>query len=214
MEQAALTLGRLATSAIRGQTPDRRISAASADSGQDRLTDTVRRERGRLLRFIRARVADIDDADDVLQDVLCELTEATRLMRPIEHAGAWLFAVARNRITDLYRKRRPTVSLETPAGDRGEESGLVFEDLLPSPDAGPHAAYARQVLLDELGAAIDDLPDDQREVFVAHEIEGRSFRDLAAETGVNVNTLLARKHYAVRRLRRRLRAIHDEFSQA
>ena len=180
---------------------------------QDRLTDTIRREERRLRRFIRARVADIDDAEDILQDVFCELIEAARLMRPIEHASAWLFRVARNRITDLYRKRKPTVSLDAPVAGR-EPPEPLFEDLLPSPDAGPDAAYTRRVLLDELDAALDELPEEQRGAFVANELEGRSFKDLAAETGVSVNTLLARKRYAVLRLRRRLRAIHDEFRNA
>jgi RNA polymerase sigma factor (sigma-70 family) len=176
----------------------------------DGLTDTIRREESRLRRFIRSRVADVDDAEDILQDVFCELVEAMRLTRPIEHASAWLFRVARNRITDLYRRRKPTVSLDTPAAG-GEPPEPLFEDLLPSPDAGPDAAYARRLLLDELDAALDELPEEQRDVFVAHELEGRSFKDLAAETGLSVNTLLARKRYAVLRLRRRLRAIHDAF---
>ncbi len=176
----------------------------------DRLTDTIRREERRLRRFIRARVADIDDAEDVLQDVFCELAEALHLMRPIEHAGAWLFRVARNRITDLYRRKKPTVSLSAPSGGEGEP-GTLFEDLLPSPDAGPDAVYARTLLLEELEAALSELPEEQRGVFIAHELEGRSFKELAAETGLSINTLLARKHYAVLRLRRRLRAIREGF---
>jgi RNA polymerase sigma factor (sigma-70 family) len=178
--------------------------------GQDRrIADTVRREQNRLRSFIRIRVGDIDDAEDILQDVLYELVEATRLMKPIEHASAWLFRVARNRITDLFRKRKPEVSLDAPTV--AAEGALLFEDLLPSTDAGPEAAYARTVLLEELDAALDDLPEDQRDVFVAHELEGRSFKDLAAESGLSVNTLLARKRYAVLRLRRRLQAIYDEW---
>jgi RNA polymerase sigma factor (sigma-70 family) len=179
----------------------------------DRLTDTIQREEGRLRAFIRARVADIDDSEDILQDVFCELIEAARLMRPIEHASAWLFRVARNRITDLYRKRKPTLSLDAPVASR-EPPEPLFEDLLPSPEAGPDAAYARRVLLDELDAALDELPEEQRDAFVGHELEGRSFKELAAETGLSVSTLLARKHYAVLRLRRRLRTIHDEFTNA
>jgi RNA polymerase sigma factor (sigma-70 family) len=180
-------------------------------AGQNRrLADTIRREQARLRAFIRTRVADVGDAEDILQDVFCELIEAVRLMKPIEHASAWLFRIARNRITDLYRKRRPALSIDAPVVGV-EQLDLLFEDLLPSTDAGPEAAYARRVLLDELNAAIDDLPSDQRDVFVAHELEGRSFKKLAEETGVSVNTLLARKHYAVLRLRRRLQAIYDEF---
>src|SRR5262249_7176657 len=183
-------------------------------AGQDRrLADTIRREQGRLRTFIRTRVADIDDAEDILQDVFCELVEAVRLMKPIEHASAWLFRVARNRLTDLYRKRKPAVSMDAPVIG-AEQRELLFENLLPSSDAGPDAAYARRVLLDELAAAVDELPEEQRDVFIAHELEGRSFKDLAADTGLSVNTLLARKHYAVLRLRRRLQAIHDEFRAA
>jgi RNA polymerase sigma factor (sigma-70 family) len=183
------------------------LNVARQDQG---LADTIQREQGRLRAFIRTRVGDIDDAEDILQDVFCELVEAVRLIRPIEHASAWLFRVARNRIADLHRKRKPAVSLEAPV--KGAEHGeLLFEDLLPSPDAGPDAAYTRRVLLDELDAALDELPEEQRDIFVAHELEGRSFKELAAETGLSVNTLLSRKHYAVLRLRRRLQAIHDEF---
>jgi RNA polymerase sigma factor (sigma-70 family) len=173
-----------------------------------RIADTIGREQNRLRNFIRKRVADIDDAEDILQDVFYELVVATRLMKPIEHVSGWLFRVARNRITDLFRLKRAEVSTDDPVAG---EDNLSFEDLLPSPEAGPEAAYARQVLLEELEAALDELPDEQRDVFIAHEIEGRSFRELAAEAGLSVNTLLARKHYAVLRLRRRLRAIHDEF---
>lgn len=171
---------------------------------QDRqIAETIERERGRLASFIRGRVPEID-AEDVLQDVFFELVEAYRLMKPIEQAGAWLFRVARNRIIDRFRKKKP-VSTEGELGS--------LEDLLPSPDAGPEAAYARSVLLDELEAAIQELPEEQRFVFVAHEMEGRSFRELAAETGVKLSTLLSRKHYAVLRLRERLKNIHDEFME-
>ena len=173
-----------------------------------RLSDTIARERNRLRSFIRKRVADIDDAEDILQDVLSELVEATRLMTPIEHVSGWLFRVARNRITDLFRLKRPQVSTDELAP--GAEH-MRIEDLLPSPDGGPEAAYARRVLLEELEAALDELPEEQRDVFIAHEIEGRSFKDLAAETGLSINTLLGRKRYAVLRLRRRLEAIHNEF---
>ena len=180
-------------------------------TGQDRrITDTIAREQHRLRKFIRARVGDIDEAEDILQDVFCELVEATRLMKPIEHAGAWLFRVARNRITDVFRRRKPEISIDAPVAT-AEEGALVLEELLPSAGAGPEAAYARSVLLEEIEAALDDLPAEQRDVFVAHELEGRSFKELAAESGQSVNTLLARKHYAVVRLRRLLQAIHDEF---
>ena len=173
-----------------------------------RIDETIEREQRRLRNFIRTRVADIDDAEDILQDVFFELVEATRLMKPIANLSGWLFRVARNRITDRFRRKRADQSTDEPIA--GEEN-LLFEDLLPSPDAGPEAAYARQVLLQELDAALDELPDEQRDVFIAHEVEGHSFKELAEDTGLSINTLLARKHYAVVRLRRRLQAIYDEF---
>jgi RNA polymerase sigma factor (sigma-70 family) len=170
-------------------------------------SEAVARERSRLLNFIRRRVPDPGDAEDILQDVFTELVEANRLLMPIEHVTAWLFRVARNRITDLFRKKKPENFSDVAV--EGDE--LHFEDLLPSPDAGPEALYARHVLLDELELAIGELPAEQREVFVAHELEGRSFKEIAEETGVTVNTLLSRKHYAVLRLRERLQSIYDEF---
>ncbi len=184
-------------------------------SEQDRrIAETIEREQGRLRNFIRKRVPDRRDVEDVLQDVFFELVEAQRLMKPIEEVGAWLFRVARNRIIDRFRKKRPESStLTTPARDTEEGDIGSLEDLLPSPEAGPEAAYARGVLLDELDAALEELPEEQRFVFVAHELEGRSFRELASETGVNLNTLLSRKHYAVRHLRRRLQNIYDEFKE-
>jgi RNA polymerase sigma factor (sigma-70 family) len=174
-----------------------------------RLVDVVSREQSRLRRFIHRRVRDPRDAEDILQDVFAELVEANRLLMPINQVTGWLFRVARNRIIDLFRKKRP----EGPsAAFTSDGRGLSLEDLLPSPDGGPDAAYARQLLLVALEQAIDELPEPQRSVFVAHELEGRSFKDLAEETGLSVNTLLSRKHYAVRRLRARLRAVHDEFT--
>ena len=155
-------------------------------------------------------MGDISDAEDILQDVLFELVETTRMMRPIEQVGAWLVRVARNRIVDRFRAQRHDRSTSEPAG-QSDGATLLLEDLLPARDGGPEAAYARGVLLDELEAALDELPTEQRFVFVAHELEGRSFKDLAGETGLSVSTLLARKHYAVQRLRRRLRAIHAMF---
>lgn len=172
---------------------------------QDRgISAVVEREWSRLRNFIRRRVPDSRDAEDILQDVFCELVEANRLLMPVEHVTGWLFRVARNRITDLFRKRRP----ETAIDSEDEAPGL--EDLLPSPAAGPDALYARNVLLEELESAIDELPVEQRELFVAHEFEGRSFKELAQQMGVSVNTLLSRKHYAVLHLRERLQGIHDE----
>jgi len=184
-----------------------------AGEQDQRIVEVVERERSRLLGFIRRRVGDPLDAEDVLQDVFEALVEANRLLMPIDHVGAWLFRVARNRITDLFRKVKPV-----RLGDAGivDEDGerLQLEDLLPSPEAGPDALYARSVLLEELELAVDELPVEQREVFVAHELEGKSFKDLAAETGVNVNTLLSRKRYAVLRLRERLSELYDDFTKA
>jgi RNA polymerase sigma factor (sigma-70 family) len=174
-----------------------------------RISDVVERERSRLRNFIRRRVPDPRDVEDILQDVFYELVEANRLLMPIEHVTGWLFRVARNRITDLFRKKAPVSFSATGARD-GNDALPQLDDLLPSPDAGPDAVYARKVLLDELEAAIDELPPEQREAFVMHELDGRSFKEMAAETGVNVNTLLSRKRYAVLRLRERLQHVYDE----
>ncbi|HEY1496468.1 MAG TPA: sigma-70 family RNA polymerase sigma factor [Candidatus Solibacter sp.] len=177
-----------------------------------RISDVVDREQSRLLNFIRRRVPDPRDAEDILQDVFYELVEANRLLMPIEHVTGWLFRVARNRITDLFRKKRPESFAD--AAIAGEDDELLrIEDLLPSPADGPEALYARSLLLEELEQAVDELPREQREVFVAHELEGRRFKDLAAETGVSVNTLLSRKRYAVLHLRERLRDVYDEFTR-
>jgi len=179
----------------------------------ERISEAIDRDKTRLRNFIRRRVADPSDAEDILQEVFYELVETYRLMKPIEQVGAWLFRVARNRITDLFRKRKPEASTNDPViAEEGEL--LTVEDLLPSRDAGPEAAYARTVLLAELEDALEELPEEQREVFLAHEIEGRSFKDLAAEAGLSVNTLLSRKHYAVIHLRERLRAVYDEFTKS
>ena len=177
-----------------------------------RISEVVKREQFRLRNFIRRRVPDPRDVEDILQDVFFELVEANRLLMPIEHVTGWLFRVARNRINDLFRKKKPENFSDAAVAD--EEDDLRLEDLLPSPDAGPDALYARHVLLDELEAAIDELPEEQREVFVAHELEGRSFKEMSAETGVSVNTLLSRKRYAVLHLRERLRSIYEEFWKA
>jgi RNA polymerase sigma factor (sigma-70 family) len=187
------------------------LSVERTAAGQNRrISEVVEREQSRLRSFIRKRVADAGDAEDLLQDVFVELVEAYRLMKPVEHVGAWLFRVARNRITDLFRKKKPVTFADASGSSEPEES---FEDLLPSPDAGPEAAYARRVLLEELDAALDELPDEQKAVFVAHEIEGRGYQELAAETGVSVNTLLSRKRYAMLHLRKRLQSIYDEFRE-
>ena len=177
-----------------------------------RIADVVKRERSRLRNFIRRRVRDPGEAEDVLQDVFYELVEANRLLMPIDHVTGWLFRVARNRIIDLFRRKRP--ERFAGIGVTAEGDGLLpLEDLLPSPDGGPDAQFARKLLLEEIELAIDELPREQREVFVAHELEGRSFKELAAETGVSVNTLLSRKRYAVRHLRERLQRIHDDYTK-
>ena len=177
-----------------------------------RISGIVAEQRSRLRNFIRRRVPDPSDAEDIVQEVFYELVEANRLLMPIEHVTGWLFRVARNRITDLFRKKKPETFSDAAVEDEDGEL-LRIEDLLPSPDAGPEALYFRNVLLDELEFALDELPGEQREVFVAHELEGRSFKEMASETGVSVNTLLSRKRYAVLHLRERLQSIHDEFAK-
>jgi len=178
---------------------------------QDRhIVDVIAKERPRLRNFIRRRVANDADADDLLQDVLAELVQAYRVLMPIEFVTGWLYRVARNRITDLFRKKRPEAFSDALQED---EDGDLLDvgDLLPSPEAGPEAAYFRSVLLEELQQALAELPSEQRDVFVAHELEGRSFKELAAESGASVNTLLSRKRYAVLHLRKRLQTVHDDF---
>lgn len=176
-----------------------------------RVSEVMERERRRLLQFIRKRVGDPGDAEDILQDVFYELIEAYRLMKPIEQVGAWLYRVARNRIIDSFRRRGiDAVNQEVPTANEGN----ALEDLLPSADAGPEAQFARSVLIEELDAAIDELPEEQRRVFIAHELEGRSFKEIADETGININTLLSRKHYAILHLRERLKEIYEDFRSA
>jgi RNA polymerase sigma factor (sigma-70 family) len=188
-------------------------SSVTSMTEQDRqISEIIAEERARLRNFIRKRVPNEADVEDLLQEVYYELVEANRLLMPIEHVTGWLFRVARNRITDLFRKKKPETFSDATVEDEDGEL-LQIEDLLPSPDAGPEALYVRSVLLDELELALDELPDEQREVFVAHELEGRSFKELSAESGVNVNTLLSRKRYAVLHLRERLQNIYDEFTK-
>ncbi len=184
----------------------------TAEQGQQ-IAAEIAQERPRLRNFIRKRVANDADVEDILQDVCAELIEAYELMRPVEQVGAWLFRVARNRITDLFRRRKTEAISKTQPAEGDNDETLSLDELLPSAEAGPEAAYMRSVLLDELDLALSELPIEQQDVFIAHEIEGRSFKDLAAETGLSLNTLLARKHYAVRHLRKRLQAIYDEFNE-
>lgn len=181
-----------------------------------RISTVVKAEGARLRNFIRKRVADEADTEDILQEVFYEFVQTYRLMKPIEQAGAWLFRVARNRIIDRFRKRshdplEETLQSAQPLNEEGER--LALDEFLPSPDAGPEAIYLRTLLIDALEDAIGELPEEQRAVFIAHEIEGRSFKELAEETGTNINTLLARKRYAVRHLRSRLQSIYDEFTR-
>ncbi|MGA3046053.1 MAG: RNA polymerase sigma factor [Terracidiphilus sp.] len=178
---------------------------------QDRqISEVIAEQQPRLRNFIRRRVPNESDVEDLLQEVFYELVQAHRLLMPIDYVTGWLYRVARNRITDLFRKKKPEPFADTATEDEEGEL-LQIEDLLPSPDAGPEALYLRGLLLDELELALAELPREQREVFIAHEIDGRSFKELSAETGINVNTLLARKRYAVLHLRRRLQRIHEEF---
>jgi RNA polymerase sigma factor (sigma-70 family) len=190
------------------------LNAETMTAGQDqRISEAIEREQVRLRNFIRRRVPDTGDAEDILQEVFYELVVAYRMMKPVEQVSAWLFRVARNRITDLFRKKMPEPLGSSAAANAQGGEMLLLEDLLPSPEEGPEAAYARTVLLDELDAALEELPEEQRDVFVAHELEGRSFKELASSTGVPLNTLLSRKHYAVMHLRERLQAVYDEFTK-
>ena len=186
--------------------------AAPKDAAGDdrRILEASARYRTRLANFIRRRVPDAGEAEDILQEVFYQLVAAYRLFEPVEEAGAWLFRVARNRITDFFRKKKPEAFADQPLRAEDAEP-LRIEELLPSPDAGPEAAYARGVLLDEIDAAVDELPPEHRAAFVGHELQGRSFKELAAQAGVSVNAMVLRKHHAVLYLRRRLQAIHDEF---
>jgi RNA polymerase sigma factor (sigma-70 family) len=180
---------------------------------QDQLiSQAMERDEPRLRNFIRKHVADSGDAEDILQEVFFELISAYRLMKPVEHVTAWLFRVARNRMIDLFRKNKPS-SLNDPIASAEDGDTLLLEDLLPALDAGPEAAYARNLLLDALEEALEELPEGQREVFIAHELTGLSFKEISAETGLSVNTLLSRKHYAVLHLRRRLKSIYDDFAK-
>jgi RNA polymerase sigma factor (sigma-70 family) len=178
-----------------------------------RISEVIFRDRPRLRNFIRKRVAEVADAEDILQDVFYELVETYRMMKPVEQVTAWLFQVARNRITDLFRKKNREESRTDPATVAEDGELLLLEELLPSPDALPEAAYARSVLLEELDHALDELPEEQREVFIGHELMGYSFKELSARSGVGLNTLISRKHYAVLHLRKRLQAIYDEFTK-
>jgi len=191
---------------------DEPLSVAFMTEQDRQISEVIAEERSRLRNFIRKRVPNEADVEDLLQEVFYELVVANRLLMPIEYVTGWLFRVARNRITDLFRKRGPENFTDAAVRDDDGEL-LEIEDLLPSPDDGPEALYVRNVLLDALESALAELPGEQRDVFVAHELEGRSFKELSAETGVSVNTLLSRKRYAVLHLRHRLRSIHDELTK-
>jgi RNA polymerase sigma factor (sigma-70 family) len=187
------------------------LTSVALMSEQDRrISEAVAKQGARLRNFIRKRVPNEADVEDLLQEVFYELVEANRLLMPIEYVTGWLFQVARNRITDLFRKKKPETFSDAAVID--EEGELLrIEDLLPSPDAGPEAVYVRNEMLQELELALSELPEEQRQIFLAHEFEGRSFKELSEESGVSINTLLSRKRYAILHLRQRLRGIHDEF---
>jgi len=191
--------------------------ASQTIADQDQLIAlAMEKEESRLRGYIRNHIADRSLTEDILQEVFCELIEAYRLMKPIEQVGAWMFRVARNRIVDLFRRRQSDSRTDSLSDEvYGSEDGesVPLESLLPSPDGGPEAAYARAFLLDELEEALEELPEEQRAAFLAHEVEGKSFKDLAAETGIGVNTLLSRKRYAVLHLRDRLQSIYQEFGK-
>jgi RNA polymerase sigma factor (sigma-70 family) len=192
---------------------DEALRSGPMSQQDQRISEAVRRDYPGLRAFIRKRVADQSDAEDILQDVFYELVEAYRMMKPVEQVTAWLFRVARNRITDLFRRRTREARAAEPAKFNAEGEELLLDELLPSPDAGPDAAYARGVLVEALDDALEELPAEQRDVFVAHELMGYSFKDLAEQSGVGVNTLLSRKRYAVLYLRERLQSVYDEFSR-
>jgi RNA polymerase sigma factor (sigma-70 family) len=191
---------------------DEPVSAIAMIEQDRQISDVIAEERPRLRNFIRRRVPDEADVEDLLQEVFYELVQAHRLLKPIDYVTGWLYRVARNRITDLFRKRKPGTFADA-ALENDEGKLLQIQDLLPSSDAGPEALYVRGVIFDALEAALGELPAEQREVFIAHELEGRSFKELSEESGVNVNTLLARKRYAVLHLRARLQNVHDEISK-
>jgi RNA polymerase sigma factor (sigma-70 family) len=192
---------------------DEALRSGPMSQQDQRISEAVRRDYPGLRAFIRKRVADQSDAEDILQDVFYELVEAYRMMKPVEQVTAWLFRVARNRITDLFRRRTREARAAEPAKFNAEGEELLLDELLPSPDAGPDAAYARDVLVEALDDALEELPEEQRDVFVAHELMGYSFKELAEQSGAGVNTLLSRKRYAVLHLRERLQSVYDEFSR-
>jgi RNA polymerase sigma factor (sigma-70 family) len=191
---------------------DEPVPITSMAEQNEQISEVIEEVRFRLRNFIRKRVPNEADVEDLLQDVFYELVRANRLLMPVEYVTGWLYRVARNRITDLFRKKKPE-NFSDAAGVDDDGELLQIEDLLPSPEAGPEALYLRSVLLDELELALAELPAEQRAVFVAHEMEGRSFKELADESGLSVNTLLSRKRYAVLRLRDRLQCIYDEFKK-
>jgi RNA polymerase sigma factor (sigma-70 family) len=191
---------------------DAALNDVLTSSAQDReIAATVRRERGRLLAFIRRRVLDSTEAEDVLQEALYELVAAYRLMQPVEQAGAWLMRVARNRIIDRFRKKKPELLADQGVEFDEDDDVGGLEDLLPSPDDGPDAVAIRQLMLEQIETALDELPPEQRDVFIAQELEGASFKELAARWNVTVSALLSRKRYAVLYLRKRLQAAYDEW---
>lgn len=192
----------------------RQLDAEGHPTADDAVADTIRREQPRLRAWLRRQVPDQQDIEDILQDAFYELVLASRLIEPVRNAGAWLFTIIRNRVTDQHRRRshRATSALVDALPD--DDETLALDDLLPDPDGGPEQAYVRRRLVEALEDALRALPEDQRAVFIAHEIDGVAFKAMAEASGESVNTLLARKHYAVKALRSRLQAVHDELSGA
>jgi RNA polymerase sigma factor (sigma-70 family) len=187
------------------------VSAISMIDQDRQIAATIAEARPRLRNFIRKRVPNESDVEDLLQEVFFELVEAYRLLKPIDYVTGWLYTVARNRITDLFRKKKPETFADLAL--EGEDGELLpIEDLLVSGDAGPEAIYLRNAVFEALGNALSELPAEQREIFIAHEMEGRTFKELSAATGMNMNTLLARKRYAVRHLRKRLQSMYNEIT--
>ncbi len=187
-------------------------SAAAMTEQDDRLQQAVREQRGKLLSFIRRRIPDQEDAEDVLQDVFFELVQSYRLVKPVEQMAAWLFRVARNKIIDRYRRPKPASLEEAAAYHSAADSDepLLLADVLPAPDDSTETAMARETIMEAILDALDELPPAQREVFVWHEFDGKTFRQMAEETGVPLKTLISRKHYAVQQLRTKLQALYTD----
>jgi RNA polymerase sigma factor (sigma-70 family) len=186
------------------------INLTMAQMKNEKIAEVVHKDRAKLLSFIRKRVSDKDDAEDILQDVFYQLTQAYDMIGSLDKVTSWMYTVARNKITDLYRKKKPEPFKSTYQGD--EEESLSMENLLPALGNTPEDAFFKSVIWDAITEALDELPIEQREVFVKNEFEDISFKELSAMTGVSVNTLLSRKRYAVLHLRARLKSLYEELN--